>query len=72
MIETPVERPFKIIIAILLCMLFFGFMNMFVKLAAETLPIPQVMFFRNALGLIPVLFLILRRGGSQPVPHKTA
>lgn len=61
MTETPVEKPLKIILAIMLCMLFFGVMNMFVKLASETLPIPQVMFFRNALGLIPVLFLILQR-----------
>ena len=61
MIETPVERPLKTIVAILSCLLFFGFMNMFVKLASEDLPVPQVMFFRNALGLIPVLFLILHR-----------
>jgi len=40
-------------------MLFFGLMNLFVKLAAETVPIPQIMFFRNLLGLIPVLLFIL-------------
>ena len=59
--ETPVEKPVKTVIAIMLWLLFFGLMNMFVKLAAETLPIPQIMFFRNFLGLIPVLFLILQR-----------
>ena len=59
--ETPVEKPFKILLAVSLCLLFFGFMNMFVKLATETLPVPQVMFFRNFLGLIPVLFLIFQK-----------
>ncbi len=59
--ETPVEKPVKIVLAITLCMVFFGFMNMFVKLASETLPVPQVMFFRNFLGLIPVLFLIMQK-----------
>lgn len=59
--ETPVEKPLKILLAVGLCLLFFGFMNMFVKLATETLPVPQVLFFRNFLGLIPVLFLILQK-----------
>lgn len=61
--ETPVEKPLKIVLAITLAMLFFGFMNMFVKLASETLPIPQVMFFRNIFGLLPVLLLIWQRKG---------
>jgi drug/metabolite transporter (DMT)-like permease len=59
--ETPVEKPLKILLAVGLCLLFFAFMNMFVKLASETLPVPQVIFFRNFLGLIPVLFLIMQK-----------
>lgn len=61
MIETPVEKPLKIVLAITFATLLFGIMNMFAKLAAETLPVPQVMFFRNALGMLPVLFMILQR-----------
>lgn len=62
MLETPVEKPVKIILAITASALLFAVMNMFVKLAAETLPVPQVIFFRNALGMLPVLLLIWHSG----------
>lgn len=60
MTETPVDKPVKIFIAISLSTFLFALMNLFVKLAAETHPIPQVMFFRNAIGMIPVIWLILQ------------
>ncbi|MCM2343690.1 MAG: DMT family transporter [Alphaproteobacteria bacterium] len=60
MTETPVDKPVKIFIAISLATALFALMNLFVKLAAETHPIPQVLFFRNAIGMIPVIWLILQ------------
>lgn len=38
----------------------FSVMNAFVKLASEDHSVIQIMFFRNALALIPVVFLMLR------------
>lgn len=61
-LETPVEKPFKILLAATISIVLFSVMNMFVKLAAESLPVPQVLFFRNFLGLIPVLLLIWHSG----------
>ena len=58
MTETSVNNPLRIVIAIMLSTLFFGVMNMFVKLSAENVPVPQIMFFRNIFGLLPVIFLI--------------
>ncbi|QQG35652.1 MAG: DMT family transporter [Micavibrio aeruginosavorus] len=60
MTETPVDKPVRIFLAISLSTFLFALMNLFVKLAAETHPIPQVMFFRNAIGMIPVIWLILK------------
>lgn len=65
MLETPVEKPLKIFLAITTSTVLFSVMNMFVKLASESLPVPQVMFFRNFLGLIPVLFLIWHSGNRD-------
>ncbi len=59
MTETPVEKPLKIFIAVVISVALFSIMNMFAKLAMETQSVPQTMFFRNAVGLIPVLALIL-------------
>lgn len=60
MTETPVDKPVKIFVAISLATALFALMNLFVKLAAETHPVPQVLFFRNAIGMIPVIWLILQ------------
>jgi drug/metabolite transporter (DMT)-like permease len=61
MTETHVNNPYRIILAISLSTLFFGIMNMFVKLAAESVPVPEIMFFRNIFGLLPVILLIWHR-----------
>lgn len=58
MTETPVEKPLRILAAALGSMTLFAIMNAFVKLSAESVPVPQVIFFRNFIALIPVLFLI--------------
>jgi drug/metabolite transporter (DMT)-like permease len=60
MTESPVEKPVLIFLAITGSTLLFAVMNMFVKLAAVELPVPQLMFARCAIGLIPVLFLIFQ------------
>lgn len=61
MTETHVNNPLRIVLAITLSTLFFGMMNMFVKIEAESVPVPQIMFFRNIFGLLPVVFLIWHR-----------
>lgn len=62
MTESPVDKPVRIFLAISGATFLFALMNLFVKLAAEDgVPIPQVMFFRNFIGMIPVLWLITQR-----------
>lgn len=61
MTESPVEKPLTVFLAISGATLLFALMNLFVKLAAETHAIPQVMFFRNFIGMLPVIWLITRR-----------
>ena len=63
MIETPTEKPFRIFFAVLVCNLIFAGMNVFVKLAAADHSIIQIIFFRNAVGLIPVILVMLCSGG---------
>lgn len=58
MVETPVQHPFRIFIFATMSVLFFSFMNLFVKLAAEDHAVVEIMFFRNALAILPVLMLI--------------
>ncbi|MBU0799385.1 MAG: EamA family transporter, partial [Alphaproteobacteria bacterium] len=62
MTESPVEKPFRIFISACLAITLFAVMNLLVKLVTETQSVPQALFFRNAIGLIPVLFLIWRAG----------
>lgn len=62
MIETPVDKPLKVFLAITASTVLFSLMNLFVKLASETHAIPQIMFFRNFIGMLPVVWLIMRRG----------
>jgi drug/metabolite transporter (DMT)-like permease len=65
MTETPVDKPLRIFFSITGSIVLFGVMNMLAKLASESLPVPQIMFFRNLFGLGPVLFLIWRNGGAS-------
>lgn len=62
MTESPVETPIKIFLAISGATFLFALMNLFVKLATETHAVPQVMFFRNFIGMLPVIWLISSRG----------
>lgn len=61
MTETPVENPVRIFLAISGAILLFSLMNLFVKLATEQHALSQVMFFRNFIGMIPVVWLILHQ-----------
>lgn len=61
MTESPVDKPVKIFLAISGATFLFALMNLFVKLAAEHHSIPQVMFFRNFIGMLPVIWLITSR-----------
>lgn len=60
MTETPVLRPMRVFAMASFATALFACMNVFVKLALETHAIAEVMFFRNALAIVPVLFLIHR------------
>ncbi|MBI2233735.1 MAG: DMT family transporter [Micavibrio aeruginosavorus] len=62
MTETPVEKPLRVVLSITLSLTLFAVMNMLVKVASEDLPVPQVLFFRCALGMIPVAFMIFHSG----------
>ncbi len=59
MTETPVENPFRIFLYAAGSTAVFAGMNLFVKLASETQSIPQIMFFRNALAMVPILCFML-------------
>lgn len=56
--ETPVLRPWRVFGMATAAVAFFSCMNVFVKLAAEDHSIVEIMFFRNALAIVPVLMLI--------------
>jgi drug/metabolite transporter (DMT)-like permease len=60
MSDTPVENPVRIFMLALGSTAVFSLMNICVKLASETQSIPQIMFFRSFLSLIPILYLMLR------------
>lgn len=57
---TPVENPIRIFVLAMGSTAVFSLMNICVKLASETQSIPQIMFFRSFLSLIPILYLMLR------------
>ncbi len=59
MTETPVEKPFKVFLLAAGSTAVFAGMNLFVKLASETQSVPQIMFFRNALAMVPILYFML-------------
>lgn len=59
MFETPVLRPLRIFALATTSVALFAVMNVFVKLATEEHSVVEVMFFRNALAIIPVVVMIL-------------
>ncbi len=58
MVETPVHNPVRIFVFSILSVVFFAGMSVFVKLAAAHHAIVEIMFFRNAMAILPVLMLI--------------
>ena len=58
MSESIVKHPFRIFAYCMGSVTLFSMLNLFVKLAAETQSIAEIMFFRNAMALIPVLLMI--------------
>ena len=63
MTESRTEHPLKIFLASLACYALFAVMNVFVKLVSQTQPVLEIMFFRNALALIPTIVVIMNSGG---------
>jgi len=59
MVETPVIKPMRVFGLATLSVALFAIMNVFVKLASETHSVVEIMFFRNALAIVPVVMLIL-------------
>lgn len=60
MSETPVLNPVRIFFTATASIALFACMNLFVKLASDTQSIAQIMFFRSAFAMVPILFLMLR------------
>lgn len=58
--EARVDKPFRIFLCACAAITLFAVMNMLVKMVTETQSVPQALFFRNIIGLIPVLILIAR------------
>lgn len=59
MTETPVSHPMKIFIAAALASALFSCMNVFIKLSADMgHSVIQIMFFRNAIAILPLLIVI--------------
>ncbi len=61
--ETRAERPVTIFFATLISYSLFAVMNIFAKLAAESHPVMQIMFFRNTIALVPIVTVLLKSGG---------
>lgn len=58
MVETPVTRPMRVFVLATVAIALMAVMNVFVKLASEHHAVVEIMFFRNALAIVPVLMLI--------------
>ena len=58
MVESPVINPARVFGLATAAVVLFSCMNVFLKLASESHAIVEVMFFRNALAVMPVLMLI--------------
>jgi drug/metabolite transporter (DMT)-like permease len=55
------------ILFVVLSIFMFGGANALVKLAAETYPVTEIVFFRCAFSMIPALVLVARSGGFSSV-----
>jgi len=63
MTESHVDNPVRIFLFAVANVICFSVMNLFVKLSADDYSIAQILFFRNALAFIPILYMIWRYGG---------
>ncbi|HTK83499.1 MAG TPA: DMT family transporter [Patescibacteria group bacterium] len=61
--ETRADRPVAIFLATLVSYSLFAVMNIFAKLASETHPVMQIMFFRNTIALVPIVTVLMKTGG---------
>ncbi len=59
-VRSPTVRG---ILFMLLAVLLFSTMDVLVKLAAESYPVGQIIFFRNLLAFLPIVFFVRRAGG---------
>jgi drug/metabolite transporter (DMT)-like permease len=59
---ATIKNPIRIFITACLAITCFSLMNAFIKIVTVEQTVPQAMFFRNFIGLIPVLLLIMHRG----------
>lgn len=69
MTETPVEKPLRIFLLAVGSTAFFACMNVFVKLAAEYHSLPQILFFRSAIGLLPIILLMYMTSHGLSLLH---
>ncbi len=58
------------ILFINLAVLLFSAMDVLIKLATETYPVNQIVFFRSAVAFIPLIFFIHRAGGLEVLPTR--
>lgn len=63
--EHSVEKPLKIFLFACIATTMFAMLNVMVKLVTETNSVPQAMFFRNFIALLPVMALVWYKGGGN-------
>jgi drug/metabolite transporter (DMT)-like permease len=60
MTETPVDNPIKTFMCAVGSVIGFSLMNVFVKITSDHVSIAQLIFFRNFLAFIPIMFMIMQ------------
>ncbi len=69
--ESPVDKPLAVAFNVLGFTLLFSIMTTFIKLGAtQGLPVDEMMFWRFAFGLLPVLLYIGPKGVKREIRHK--
>lgn len=69
--ESPVDNPLRVALGVLGFTLLFAVMTTFIKLGAnEGIPVSEMMFWRFAFGLIPVLIYLGPQGVKREIRHK--
>lgn len=65
MTESQVEHPVRVFLFAAGSVALFAIMNAIAKVASDECSIAQIIFFRNAVAFIPILYLISRHGGRR-------